>query len=301
MYTENLVNLFGGNNEVTPKKKNNTTIIIIVVVVVCCVLLLCAAFMMNNQKKQKHTNKQEDKKEDKKEDKQQDKKEDKCAGYNDNSEDYSLECMEQVWKDTGCTTAFKDTMKSKMDETKSKGQKLPPLGMLKKAYNMMIKMGTEGKEMCFGVDKSKWPVSKCDVYKEDSTNVSDECITELYSAGCPSFDIKNLPKEDKDKTKQFPYGMLQMAAVLLPMEGNEKARTLCYGSDKSKWPPVCSHYADDAQMVSKECVQDMFTKAGCTKEMPKELEDSMLKMKDIKDEINKMATSTDPAIKSKCN
>lgn len=303
MLTENLVKLFGGNND-KPKKNNNMTIIIVVVIVVClCSLLLGGGYIMTNKKnntEDKKEDKKEENKEDKKEEKKEDKKEEKidhCAKYNDDSKDYSLECVEQLWKNTGCTVDFKDNMKSKMDESKSKGEPTPSLSQLKQGFKMFKQM-EYAKEMCYGPDKSKWPVSKCSEYKQDSTNISDECLTELYSAGCPAFNMKNMPEDYKKK--DIPFGMIQMGAVLLPMEGDEKNRTLCYGSDKSKWPPVCSHFmSDDAQMISKECIEDMWKKAGCTKPVSIDY-DSTTKMSQIKTRINDISTSTDPAVKSKC-
>ena len=275
MYTENLVNLFGGSNE-TPAKKNNTNMIIIIAVIVGCLLVFCAFFMMNNQKKQKQTNTTEktaEKTAEKTTEKTAEKtaeKIDHCAKYNDNSEDYSFECMEQIWKNTGCTTNFKDTMKFKMDESISKGVKNPPLKQLKQAYNMMVNIADEGKEMCYGKDKSKWPTSKCDEYTQESTNISDDCITEIYKSACPAFNIKNVSSKEQTEIKKSPLGFLKFGGLITSTQGDEKNRTLCYGPDKSKWPEVCSHFQDDSQMVSKECIEDIWKKTGCTKSVPTE-------------------------------
>ncbi len=305
MHTENLINLFGGTGD--KEKSNNTPIIIGIIVLVClCIVVLGGGYYMMNKKKKndKHKEeKKEDKKEEKKEDEKEEEKEDNCAGYDDSSEDYSLECIEQLWKDTGCTTDFKDTMKSKMDESVSKGQKMPPFGVFKNGLNMMINMADEGKEMCYGPDKSKWPASKCDEYTNESTNISDDCITEIYSKACPAFNINNLSSKEQTEIKKSPLGFVKLGGYIISTQGDDRTRTSCYGEDKSKWPPVCSHFQDESNFVSKECVQEMWTTAGCTKEISEDVgfEGNLLKMKEIKDNINNIATSTDPEIKSKCN
>jgi hypothetical protein len=388
MLTENLINLFGGNDK--PSKKNNNTIIIIIIIIICCCLLFSSsAFMMYNKKQEKKQDKLDNKEES---------KIDHCGKYNDDSIDYSDECIEQLFKNVGCIANYKDTFKPKFDESISKGQQKPPFEFIKKMFKTIL--FASDKEMCYGPDKTKWPVSKCEEYKGNSTNlsdncinniyssvcpdfninnvdpnlkdnmkkvsiknlvsdalimsyakddntknlcygsdkskwptptnfsskfpeykqvsklqptkctgytdnsknVSDECITELFSRGCPAFDIKNISEEDKNKLKDTVFPMIAMSAALIPTSGTEKARTLCYGPDKSKWPAVCSHFQDDTDFVTTECIQDLWTKAGCTEPIPDPYKNTTggTKFSTIKNNINTIAMSTDNATKSMC-
>ena len=118
----------------------------------------------------------------------------------------------------------------------------------------------------------------------------------------PDKDINNLNSREQTEVKGSSLGIIKkLGGFLISTQGDDRTRTLCYGEDKSKWPPVCSHFNDESQIVSKECVQEMWKTAGCIKEIPDMgFTGNFLKMKEIKDRINNMATSTDPTIQSKC-
>jgi len=141
------------------------------------------------------------------------------------------------------------------------------------------------------------PSGKCVQYNNSSTNISDECLTELYSKECPGFDLNLL--KDTFKNEKISYGYLKYHPTLLKTSPMEISKKICFGSDKSKWPEPCSYFKDESYWVTDDCVKDIWTKSGCTKEQP--IYGSIKSLKEIKDDINNISTSTDPEMKSKCN
>ncbi len=358
MYTENLINLFGGNGN--KEKKNNTAIIIGVVVLICvCIVVFGGGFfMMNKKKKDNKDNKEEKKVVD-------------CSKYTDDASGVPLECYEKIWKDGGCTEDFYKVAKQ------YKGD-LPSLEQFKEQI-ILAKSNPAFKQMCYGFEKLD-PSSKCAQYNNDSTNISDECInelyltncpgmdlnsfkdshydekqnkldfktltlsqhrmmadyfktmpedqykmmcekpdpsskcaeydnksknisdeciTELYSKECPGFDLNILKDSMKDQLNTLTYEQIKYGATYNKNSPLEISKQICFGSDKSKWPEPCSYFKDESYWVTDDCVKDIWTKSGCTKEQP--IYGSIKSLKEIKDDINNISTSTDPEMKSKCN
>ncbi len=309
MYTDRLINLFGGDDETIKKKSNTTLIIVIIIIIVCCLLFSSGAFMMykkNNDKKQDKLDNKKDNKEENKEDNKKDNKEesdiDHCEKYNDDSIDYSDECMEQLFKNVGCTTNYKDTFKPKFDESISKSENKPPFGLIKKGIKMMLTMDDVGKKVCYGPDKSKWPVEKptysgeCSPYNDYSKDISDNCIQQLWrEAGCTT----KYTKDPGDKSTGIPLSMYKIGFSMQSKQGYDSTRTKCYGSDKSKWPEVCSGYVDNDTFIDNVCIDKMWKDAGCTQPTSLSINGEQTK-KEIQNNINNIAKSTDPDVKSKC-
>jgi hypothetical protein len=359
MYTENLVNLFGGDGD---KKKNNTAIIIGIVVLICIVVFGGGFFMMNKKKKDNKDNK----------DNKEEKKVVDCSKYTDDASGVPLECYEKVWKDVGCTEDFYKVA------DQSKGDLLPSLGQFKESM-ILTKSNPVFKQVCYGFEKLD-PSSKCAEYNNESTNISDECINELYLTNCPGFDLKSfkdthydnnnnkidfktltfsqhrvmadyykaLPENEykvmcekadpsgkcaeynnestnisdeciteifskdcpgfdlnafknfnRNGTEKLRYFDLKWSPSSFKDQPSDISKEICYGPDKSKWPEACSYFKDESKWVDGECIKNIWTNAGCTKEEPSYEYSKTLK--EIKDDINNISTSSDPAIKSKCN
>jgi hypothetical protein len=350
MYTENLVNLFGGNGEnYKPKKSNNTVIIVVIVIVIILVVLGGGYFMMNKKKNEVTTSKSSNNGE--------------CSKYSDDASGVPVECYEKLWKENGCTEDF--------NKLKEQSKELPPLGELKKVFELM-KTNSGIKEMCFGPKKvdpsskcaqynndstnisddclnelylkncpgfdlnsqkksnpddlknkkliehkvmadslSTMPKemynllcekldasSKCAQYNNESTNISDECITEMYSKECPGFDLNSLKDLMGDQVKTTNYEFFKMGPLAVKTSPLDISKQICFGSDKSKWPEPCSYFKDESNWITDDCVKDIWNKSGCTKQQPSYEYSKTLQ--EIKTDINNISKSTDPAIKSKC-
>jgi hypothetical protein len=102
----------------------------------------------------------------------------------------------------------------------------------------------------------------------------------------------------KDQVKTTNYGFFKLGPSYIKTSPLEISKEICFGSDKSKWPEPCSYYKDDSNWVDNDCVKDIWTKSGCTKEQP--TYEYSKTLKEIKEDINNTSKSSDPTIKSKC-
>ena len=234
---------------------------------------------------------------------------DKCLSYKDTDllNNISDDCIAETWRDIGCVTDFENTTINQqfIHSQKPKltfGQFKQGL-KLELMYDENINYPGKNKEIrqqCYGVDKAKWPVNSCDTYNNDSKNVSDDCIAKIYSTlGCPNFNINNITPEDKNELKNKSYEMLIRDAYLTQIYETDKSNTLCYGTDKLKWPAECSQFGDDSTGINNKCVEDLWNKAGCKENVSINYNYST-NLKTIKNNIKTISESNDLDIKAQC-
>jgi hypothetical protein len=129
-----------------------------------------------------------------------------------NATNIPTDCFKKMWIENGCTEPIdlNQTEKQKESFLNFKNEKNEPLTYdeINKIQNRYL-MNNYIKQECYGTDKSKWPESACNKYNKDSTNIDDDCITELYLKSCPDFDIKKVREINPDMIEDVKKGPLE--------------------------------------------------------------------------------------------
>jgi hypothetical protein len=211
----------------------------------------------------------------------------KCAQYNNESTNISDDCLNELYF-KNCpifnvtnykNTATEDEKNYTFMQHKMISESLP--SMPKDMYNLL----------CQKPDAS----SKCAQYNNESTNISDECITEIFSKDCPGFDLNSFKNFDTNGTDKIKYQNLKSMSSYFKESPITLSKEICYGKDETKWPEPCSYFKDESNWIVEECVNDIWSKSGCTKEQP--VYEYNKTLKEIKDDINNISASND----SRCN
>jgi hypothetical protein len=154
-------------------------------------------------------------------------------------------------------------------------------------------------------------IKNCGKYAENSTNISKECVIQLFNdAGCSNKSPDALINDDtvyeySSYEKQDIKSLITNAVNTIKdkiKQGDDDSRMLCYGVDKNK---VCDEYTNDSLNVSKECMIEMFNEAGCSKTtyFTDEIVASLkLRMKeDVKSDIYSVANNFKATNNIMCN
>ena len=141
------------------------------------------------------------------------------------------ECMQNLWKESGCTTIMNDadkTLREKYFTTNTED-------VIKSMKTFATSTDDDHRTKCYGANKSLWPKPAevdCSKFGDSDKNLPHKCIQELWNkAGC-------LTDSGFNETDWKTYGKKQMIGDMRDWATmtDDYHRTKCYGSDKSKWP-----------------------------------------------------------------
>lgn len=127
------------------------------------------------------------------------------------------------------------------------------------------------RDKCYGAgcnDSSSKYQQRCGKYADNSTNVSQDCMAELFNeAGCtnpnPNFVINDdyVYNNSKSSKKYIQNDLIATAKTLLSeiAKGNQDSRIKCKGDPNNP----CDQFLSSDEGVSKACMIKMYNDAGC--------------------------------------
>ena len=166
-----------------------------------------------------------------------------CSIYKDSEANVSKDCLERLWKQTGCPREY--ITDAKQEELKDYS-KLSIKNMFKEATL------EQNFDKCYGPEggSNKWP-EPCENTESSTFNLSARCLTKLFNdAGCSNNSMINDVYVSDNKLEP-KSAMINKFAEIKNGKDLESYKK-CYGRDELAWPNPCEGVAETAQFNKGE-------------------------------------------------
>jgi len=161
-----------------------------------------------------------------------------CSIYKDSEANVSKDCLERLWKQTGCPNEY--ITDAKQEELKDYS-KLSIKNMFKEATL------EQNFDKCYGPEggSNPWPPA-CENTEPSTFNLSARCLTKLFNdAGCSNNSMINDVYVSDNKLEP-KSAMINKFAEIKNGKDLESYKK-CYGQDELAWPNPCEGVAETAQ------------------------------------------------------
>jgi hypothetical protein len=205
---------------------------------------------------------------------------DPCKNIGDDSNFVPKGCIQNTWKKAGCTEPIPDPYKNTTGGTK--------YSTIKNDINTIAKSTDNAtKSMCFGEDASR--SYSCSSLPDNAKFIPNKCIQELWTNGQCTKPLEEY-KDGYIGSDNYTYSTVK-----------DYINNRISPSDCGKLDSSCDNWRETDTGIPTECLQGLWTSAGCTKPLPSEyianFNNTLANNRTIFDDISK---STDPTIQSKC-
>jgi hypothetical protein len=184
-----------------------------------------------------------------------------CTAYNDTDANLSVECLNRLWKKTGCP-----------NNTYINAQVIDQLKDYSKvAIKKQFKDATleQNYPKCYGTDMTNWPVP-CVETTPSSFGLGPRCMTKLLTdSGCTNTSLINQTFVDANRLE--PKSALINQFNMIKAGKDIDSYRKCYGNDILEWPDACAGVPDTARFskgeVPQSCSNTMWrdvTQSKCT-------------------------------------
>jgi len=166
-----------------------------------------------------------------------------CSIYKDSEANVSKDCLERLWKQTGCPNEY--ITDAKQEELKDYS-KLSIKNMFKEATL------EQNFDKCYGPEggSNPWPPA-CENTESSTFNLSARCLTKLFNdAGCSNNSMIN-DVYVADNKLEPKSAMINKFAEIKNGKDLESYKK-CYGRDELTWPNPCEGVDETAQFNKGE-------------------------------------------------
>jgi len=172
-----------------------------------------------------------------------------CTEFYATSNGLSQACLNQIWKDAGCTTPGKYNKDNAWVKSKT-------ISQISSDANAWATMTDEEHRVgCYG------NTGECKLYKNTDTNLSQACMDQIWrEAGCSG--SQWIYTDDWPKSKTI--NQLQLDAKIWASKDTAEHRLKCNNyTVAERGTGECSAYNKDSKGLSQQCLNQLWKNAGC--------------------------------------